>query len=104
MKFIGQIENFVDAQDYYGEVYKVKDQTGLTKVAQHMFDKAICKYEQMSNWAQRPLRESQQHYGALDGWILIEIVKKLKELSELKTKEIDINFSKKNPELSVQEL
>jgi ribonuclease D len=31
----------------------------------------------MSNWERRPLRQSQQHYGALDAWIMIDIVKAL---------------------------
>lgn len=31
----------------------------------------------MSNWERRPLRQSQQHYGSLDAWVLIEIMKKL---------------------------
>lgn len=33
----------------------------------------------MSNWERRPLRESQQHYGALDAWVLIGIMNKLIE-------------------------
>ena len=33
----------------------------------------------MSNWERRPLRKSQQHYGSLDAWILIEILKKVAE-------------------------
>mmetsp|Transcript_22294 Transcript_22294/g.34492 ORF Transcript_22294/g.34492 Transcript_22294/m.34492 type:complete len:110 (+) Transcript_22294:1696-2025(+) len=33
----------------------------------------------MSNWERRPLRKTQQHYGALDAWILIGIVQKIQE-------------------------
>ena len=33
----------------------------------------------MSNWERRPLRLSQQHYGALDAFVLIDITKALIE-------------------------
>jgi ribonuclease D len=33
----------------------------------------------MSNWERRPLRQSQQHYGALDAYIMIDIIKFLIE-------------------------
>ena len=31
----------------------------------------------MSNWENRPLRYSQEHYGAMDAWILGEVMIKL---------------------------
>ena len=47
-----------------------------------MLGKAICKNEQVSNWERRPLRPSQQHYGALDAFVLIEIYKALEKMSK----------------------
>ena len=44
-KFIRYIANFIDAQSYYGKVYLIEQQTGLTKVAHHMFGKNVCKVE-----------------------------------------------------------
>lgn len=36
----------------------------------------------MSNWERRPLRKSQAHYGALDAYILLDIIEKLKEKAQ----------------------
>ena len=33
----------------------------------------LCKFEQISNWETRPLRQSQMHYAALDAHVLIQI-------------------------------
>lgn len=79
MNFIKYVQNFIDAQSYFGKVFLVEQQTGLAKVATRIFNKSICKVEQMSNWERRPLRKSQQHYGALDAYIMIDIIKFLIE-------------------------
>jgi ribonuclease D len=31
----------------------------------------------MSNWEMRPLRYSQEHYAAMDAWVLVQIMEKL---------------------------
>jgi len=79
LNFIKYVKNFIDAQTYYGKIYLVEQQTGLAKVALKIFEKQVCKVEQMSNWERRPLRQSQQHYGATDAYILIDIIKHLIE-------------------------
>lgn len=38
-KFIKYITNFIDAQTYYGKVYLIEQQTGLSKVAQTVLNK-----------------------------------------------------------------
>mmetsp|Transcript_2085 Transcript_2085/g.3687 ORF Transcript_2085/g.3687 Transcript_2085/m.3687 type:complete len:82 (-) Transcript_2085:73-318(-) len=52
---------------------------GLSNACSHLLGQSLSKREQVSNWERRPLRQSQQHYGALDAWILIPMFRKLKE-------------------------
>jgi hypothetical protein len=80
MKFIENIPRFVDAQDFYKAVYpdfKDKGGSSLASVCERVMGQKLCKKEQMSNWENRPLRYSQEHYGAMDAWILGEIIVKL---------------------------
>ena len=37
----------------------------------------LCKYEQCSNWDNRPLKKRQLHYAALDAIVCISLYKKL---------------------------
>jgi len=36
----------------------------------------------MSNWELRPLRQSQQHYAALDAFIMVELIEELAKKAE----------------------
>lgn len=55
--------------------FKEKGGIGLAAVATNLFEgKKLCKAEQMSNWENRPLRYTQEHYAAMDAWILVEMV------------------------------
>lgn len=39
----------------------------------------MSKYDQMSNWHNRPLRKAQMHYAALDAVVVLVLFEKLKE-------------------------
>lgn len=59
---------------------------GLSKLTQQLLGKPLDKRECMSNWQNKPLREAQRRYAALDAFVLIQIhdlfVEKLKQMGE----------------------
>ena len=61
-------------------VYESKFKTkcpGLKKVCKEILKKDLCKYEQISNWENRPLRLRQLHYAALDAYVLLILYEKM---------------------------
>ena len=87
MKFLSYVPKFIDIQDVYKDSYpdfKDKGGSSLATVCERLFDKKLCKKEQMSNWEKRPLRFSQEHYAALDAWVLVSVVKKFKQMVQSK--------------------
>ena len=94
-KFIGYAFNSSD-MDYFNEkLQKMFQNTviiDLIDVYQHKYlEKApslkekrkkflgnkLCKYEQCSNWDNRPLKKSQLHYAALDAIVCLSLYKKM---------------------------
>ena len=84
MSFYKKFTNFIDVQSYYMKIHELDNQIGLAKVATDLMGKEICKGEQMSNWELRPLRKTQLHYGALDAYVLIELLKLTAKAAEKK--------------------
>ena len=79
MKFIENIPKLLDLQEMYKQAepnFKEKGGIGLSAVSLNLMGKKLCKSEQMSNWENRPLRYSQEHYASMDAWILVEMVPK----------------------------
>ena len=49
----------------------------LNDMCEIFLSKPICKYNQYSNWGNRPLRQSQEHYAALNSFILLPLHRKI---------------------------
>lgn len=94
MKFYQNVPYFLEIQDYYQAIvpdFKNKGGFGLAKICENIMKKNLCKGEQMSNWENRPLRFSQEHYAALDAWIMIELVYLMQQRVQKDKLKVDIN-------------
>ena len=60
-----------------------KKKGGLSRIARWVLHLRLDKFEQLSNWSLRPLRESQLKYAALDSIVETHIYLKLKHLQTL---------------------
>ena len=68
--------NIIDLIDLYQ--YKYLDKAkGLKSMCNEILGINICKYEQCSFWENRPLKQSQLHYAAVDAFVCVSIYKKL---------------------------
>ena len=60
-------------------IVKLKDsnERGLAGLTERLLGAPLNKYNQCSDWSQRPLQDSQIKYAALDAHVLIELYNKL---------------------------
>ena len=66
----------IDLIDIYQQKFLEKSPS-LKELCQKFLGKKLCKYEQCSNWENRPLRKRQLHYAALDALVCISLYKKI---------------------------
>ena len=68
--------DIIDLIDLYQYKYLNKPQ-GLKNMCKDILGINLCKYEQCSFWENRPLKQSQLHYAALDALVCVSLYKKL---------------------------
>jgi hypothetical protein len=61
---------------------------GLSKLTMTCLGKPLDKRECMSNWDNKPLRQAQLNYAALDAFVLIQI----HDFIQMRCKELNVNF------------
>ena len=66
----------VDLRDLYQYKYFQKAK-GLKHMCKEVLGINLCKYEQCSFWENRPLKQSQLHYAAIDALVCVSLYKKL---------------------------
>lgn len=62
--------------------YRRKHLVGLSHLAKAVLGKPLDKAVRMSDWSKRPLTPRQRHYAALDAWVLVEVLRRLREEHE----------------------
>ena len=68
--------DIIDLIDLYQYKYLTRAQ-GLKNMSKEILGINLCKYEQCSFWENRPLKQSQIHYAAVDALICVSLYKKL---------------------------
>ena len=76
MQIMFKNAEIIDLIDLYQNKYLEKA-TSLKNMCEKLLDIKMCKYEQCSNWENRPLKKSQLHYAAYDAIVCMSLFKVL---------------------------
>jgi len=68
----------MDISKIYRLLYPGK-KYALASICEDILKKPMSKYDQMSNWHNRPLRKAQMHYAALDAVVVLVLFEKLRD-------------------------
>ena len=71
-----KLSSIIDLVDLYQYKFLSKAK-GLKNLCKEILGINLCKYEQCSFWENRPLRQSQLHYAAVDALVCVSLFKKL---------------------------
>jgi len=66
----------IDLIDIYQHKF-LKKASSLKDMCKEFLGSNLCKYEQCSNWENRPLKKRQLHYAALDAIVCVSLFKKM---------------------------
>ena len=80
LKIMFKYADIIDLVDLYRNKY-MENAPSLKIMCEKILGQKICKYEQCSNWENRPLKKSQLHYAALDAIVCVSIFKVLNNYS-----------------------
>ena len=77
MQIMFKNAEIIDLIDMYQNKY-IEKASSLKNMCEKLLEKKMCKYEQCSNWENRPLKKSQLHYAAYDAIVCVSLFKVLK--------------------------
>ena len=77
MQIMFKDAEIIDLIDMFQNKY-IEKASSLKNMYEKLLEKKMCKYEQCSNWENRPLKQSQLHYAAYDAIVCVSLFKALK--------------------------
>lgn len=77
-----QPQAIIDITKLFKDQFPQEIYSSLAYLTNKFLGKQLCKYEQRSNWARRPLKKTQLYYAALDADVCLALFDKLEQNSQ----------------------